>query len=119
MLPVGPPRAGDPGLDSETVGQQALTKSQARQSRQLLEGYYINLSVEFIAPRAPSRSVDAGTDSLINGQGGRREGCLQTLPYSLASAFTAPRIAFWTTGRPSHRAAEYNGGLKGPLFLNT
>ena len=36
VLPVGPPRAGDPGLDSETVGQQALTKSQARQSRQLL-----------------------------------------------------------------------------------
>ncbi len=60
-----------PGTPALTVGQQSLTKSQARQSRQLLEGYYINLSVEFIAPHAPSRCVDAGTDSLINGQGGR------------------------------------------------
>ena len=100
------------------VGRQAFTKLQARQLKQLSEGYYINLSVEFIAQHA--LLVDAGADLLINDQGGRvahRLFHIRVLPHLLLpdSPFGLPDILH----ADAVRVVECYGGLKGPLVLNT
>ena len=62
-------RRSGPGISALTPGWQVLTESQGRQSGQLSERYYINLSVEFIAPYAllfsltPELTSDPLTDS--------------------------------------------------------
>src|SRR5712691_10173583 len=105
-----------PGPQDLTVGRQVCIKSLERQSRRLLEGYYISLSVEIIL----HHMLPSLTPALTNTQGGRVTHRLfhtRVLPHLLlpGSPFGLPDVLH----ADALKAAEYYGGLNGPLVRGT
>ena len=112
-----PPRTGNPGLIFDlTFAWRVYTESLERQSRRLLGRYYINLSVEVILHHV----LPSLTPALTHTQGGRFDHRLFhtcVLPHLLPPG--SPFGLLDVLHADALKAAEYRGGLNGPLVRGT